>query len=193
MNNFVLLRSTLLLLSLITRAAYGATCPNHPELGPKLRNYTGIYKNPAFGYTTRLPQGTTGLDTDNPEYQRGFVVILPQEGGTLSVYAETNSSELKTPTAASMADLEYLRADIPQISAIHKATMHLDSHPAAEITAQFKCSNDLHTYQHIAVFSLGTNRRFLYTLTWEGPTARAAEAATLIHALERSWKFIPTR
>ncbi len=183
----------LLLLLVFTRAACSQACPHRTDLGNSPRHYTGLYKNPAFGYETHLPAGTIGLDSDNPEYQRGFVVLLPQAGGTLSVYAEPNSAEYKTAAAAVGTDLDYLRTDRTQATVLHRTATHLDSHPAAELAAEFRCPNDPKLYRHLAAFSLGTNHRFLYTLTWEGPADRAPEAASLLHAIELSWKFIRAR
>src|SRR5712692_7909221 len=60
------------------------------------RRITGTYRNPALGYSIRVPQGLNGVTGDQAGPERGLRISLPS-GGVISVWGEPNSLEWKTP------------------------------------------------------------------------------------------------
>ena len=58
---------------------------------------TGTYRNPALGYSIKVPSGLRGKTGDQSGPERGIEVGLPS-GGTMSVYGEPNSLEWTSDT-----------------------------------------------------------------------------------------------
>ena len=56
----------------------------------------GTYRNPALGYSVRIPDGLKGTTGDQDGPERGVGISLPS-GGTIIVFGEPNSLEWKTP------------------------------------------------------------------------------------------------
>ena len=56
----------------------------------------GLYRNPALGYSIKVPHGLKGLTGDQAGPERGLRILLPS-GGTILVYGEPNSLEWKSP------------------------------------------------------------------------------------------------
>lgn len=56
----------------------------------------GTYRNPALGYSIRIPDGLKGTTGDQDGPERGVGISLPS-GGTIIVFGEPNSLEWKTP------------------------------------------------------------------------------------------------
>jgi hypothetical protein len=63
---------------------------------PETRSIEGTYRNPALGYSIRIPPGLKGTTADQSGPERGVGISLPS-GGTITVFGEPNSSEWKTP------------------------------------------------------------------------------------------------
>jgi len=87
------LAGALLLLATSTRVVYS-----------EIRFIEGTYRNPALGYSIKIPFGlkaTTG-DQDGPE--RGVRISLPS-GGEIVVFGEPNSLEFKSPQEGVRAQL----------------------------------------------------------------------------------------
>ena len=58
----------------------------------------GEYRNPALGYSIRIPRGLSAkTGVSGTGVQRGVEILLPA-GGTISVWGEPNSLEWKSPT-----------------------------------------------------------------------------------------------
>ena len=64
--------------------------------GADPRTVKGLYRNPALGYSVKVPQGLIGEAGDQSGPERGLEFSLPS-GGTISVYGEPNSLEWKRP------------------------------------------------------------------------------------------------
>jgi hypothetical protein len=56
----------------------------------------GTYRNPALGYSIKVPPGLRGKTGDQDGPERGLGILLPS-GGTIKVYGEPNSLEWKSP------------------------------------------------------------------------------------------------
>jgi hypothetical protein len=66
----------------------------------------GTYRNPAFGYSVRIPRGLRGKTGDQDGPERGIRILLPS-GGEVVVFGEPNSLEWKTPEDGVRAELMY--------------------------------------------------------------------------------------
>ena len=164
-------------------------CLSRPSFGKEARTYTGLYKNPAYGYMTQIPAGLIGLDDNNPDYQKGFTILFPKDNGTLSVYAEANSSLYTEPQAAAKAESKYLTPETSIVSRRYQS-FRVASRPAAQSIMLFHCPGVDTSYEVISVFTLNPGNRFLYTLTWQGKKSASASATRAMQALETSWRFI---
>lgn len=56
----------------------------------------GAYRNPALGYSIRIPRGLKGMAGDEAGPERGVSIPLPS-GGKIVVFGEPNSFEWKSP------------------------------------------------------------------------------------------------
>jgi hypothetical protein len=56
----------------------------------------GIYRNPALGYSIRIPRGLKGMAGDEAGPERGVRISLPS-GGEIVVLGDPNSLEWKSP------------------------------------------------------------------------------------------------
>jgi len=64
------------------------------------RSIEGTYRNPAEGYSVKIPPGLKGFFGDEDGPQRGVRIPLPS-GGEIAVFGEPNSLEYKVPKRAS--------------------------------------------------------------------------------------------
>jgi hypothetical protein len=67
---------------------------------------TETYRNPALGYSVKVPPGLKGLTGDQAGPERGLRISLPS-GGSISVWGEPNSAEWKTPKQGVRSTLEW--------------------------------------------------------------------------------------
>lgn len=172
---------------------FGQTCPTRPDVGSKPRRYAGFYENRAYGFSVVIPNGSTGFDADDPMYQRGFTIALPRDGGFLTVLAEANSAEYTNARASARELLLYLR---DRTQGVFRSTLSedlVDHHSAEQVSADFSCAGDRRLYTFLALTTMDENRRFVYTIMWEGPASSATAARDLIHEIRNSWTFIRPR
>jgi hypothetical protein len=66
----------------------------------------GTYRNPALGYSIKVPRGSKAKAGDEAGPERGVTISLPS-GGTFVVYGEPDSLEWKNPTEGIHYDLEH--------------------------------------------------------------------------------------
>lgn len=69
------------------------------------RSIEGTYRNPAEGYSIKIPPGLKGLFGDEEGPQRGVRISLPS-GGEIVVFGEPNSLEYKNPDEGIRAELK---------------------------------------------------------------------------------------
>lgn len=69
------------------------------------RSIEGTYRNPAEGYSIKIPTGLKGLFGDEDGPQRGVRISLPS-GGEIVVFGEPNSLEYKNPEEGIRAELK---------------------------------------------------------------------------------------
>ncbi len=168
-------------------------CPYQPHFSNDARRYTGAYRNGAYGFATVIPKGLTGLDENDPLYQRGFSIPLPDAAGQISVFAEANSAGFADPRAAARTQVRYLHGRAVQVSAPTYSELQLATRPAVRVTSEFHCAGDRTAYELISVLALDAGRRFVYTLSWEGSLAKAQTAGQTMGALVSSWRFLTPR
>ncbi len=173
--------------------ARGEACPARPDLGDKTRSYMGQYENFAYGFATRIPAGLTGLDSDDPSYQRGFTIALPNDGGSIWVYAETNSADFSAAQAAARSSIHDLGLRAKLAAPAIYTPLQIGGHQAERAIASFRCGNDAAAYGYTAILALSADRRFVYNILWEGRLRDQKSAAAVLQALEASWKFLVPR
>ena len=66
----------------------------------------GTYRNPALGYSIRIPHGLRGMAGDEAGPERGVRILLPS-GGKIVVFGEPNSLEWKSPEEGVRAELTH--------------------------------------------------------------------------------------
>ena len=62
----------------------------------QVKSIEGTYRNPALGYSIKIPPGLKGLVGEEDGPQRGVRIPLPS-GGEIVVFGEPNSLEFKSP------------------------------------------------------------------------------------------------
>jgi hypothetical protein len=60
------------------------------------RTLQGPYRNPALGYSVKVPRGLQGIAGDEAGPERGVKISLPS-GGKIVVFGEPNALEWRTP------------------------------------------------------------------------------------------------
>jgi hypothetical protein len=68
------------------------------------RFVTGWYRNPALGYSIRVPPGLTGMAGEEAGPERGL--RIPLEGGEIVIFGEQNSRGWKRPAEGVRWELE---------------------------------------------------------------------------------------
>jgi hypothetical protein len=63
---------------------------------PESRPIEGTYRNPALGYSVKVPHGLKAIAGDESGPERGVRITLPS-GGEIVVFGEPNSLEWKSP------------------------------------------------------------------------------------------------
>lgn len=167
----------------------GAACPFKVDPGEKSRHYLGRYDNKAYGFSTRIPAGLVGVDSDDPSYQRGFVIVLPKDQGTVSIFAERNSAEFGSALEAAQAAVHYLEGRTEHVISPTFSDDRIGSRSASRVSAEFRCPGRDEHYGFVAVLAVDTNKQFVYTLAWEGPLAGLAPAENILGSLQKSWRF----
>lgn len=66
----------------------------------------GTYRNPALGYSIRIPRGLKGKAGDEAGPERGVRISLPS-GGEIVVFGEPNSLEWKSPEEGIKTELAH--------------------------------------------------------------------------------------
>jgi hypothetical protein len=67
-----------------------------PTVWAEPRSVVGTYRNPALGYSLKVPNGAKAVTGDQDGPERGVRIQLPS-GGAISVFGEPNSLEYKSP------------------------------------------------------------------------------------------------
>jgi len=67
-----------------------------PIVGAETRSVEGAYRNPALGYSIKIPHGLKGVSGDQDVPERGVRIPLAS-GGEIVVFGEPNSLEWKSP------------------------------------------------------------------------------------------------
>jgi len=190
-NGLTFFSSLLLLFASQSKAA----CPVNawvPSTNSQ-RTYVGEYKNLSYGYSVVIPHGLTGVDMDNPAYQRGFTIILRDPSRTISVSAETNSLEYNDSKAAAVAELYLFKQQGLQVAHEHTGPTELAGHAAANLSFRFACSGAEAEYLHIEILALSPDGQYVYTISWDGPSNMERLDQRLIAALRRSWRMFPAK
>ena len=171
-----------------------AACPIHmtlPGIGSQ-RTYAGEYRNGSYGFSVVIPHGLTGVDADNPAYQKGFIIALKDPERTVSVFADTNSLEYPDAKAAAAGELglfqQGLRVENQQIRGTE-----LGGKPAATLSFQYRCSNQESRYVHVEVIAISPDGQYVYTIAWDGAADQDRLGQRIIIGLKRSWRYLSAK
>jgi hypothetical protein len=85
----------------------------------------GTYRNPAEGYSIRIPRGLRGMTGDQAGPERGVRISLPS-GATIVTYGEPNSAEYQNPEEGVRHELANEKCASPQNEISHAHVGRLD-------------------------------------------------------------------
>lgn len=157
------------------------------------REYRGIYRNKAYGYSVVIPRGLVAYDVMEPSYQRGFGIILGTEQQSyISVNGEPNSLEFARPADAASEFLSYLRGRQLTVLSSKIAESRLGGLEAATLVAEYTCPASLGRYMRATVAAIGPNKGMLYQLTLYAHAERFDHDRRVFDALVKSWRYIGT-
>jgi len=177
------------MLATIVQTVAFAQCPASPDSTTLTRSYSGEYKNLAYGFKVSIPSPFIGRDVDNPLYQRGFTLLFPDSQESISVYADVNSLDWRSTPEA---EAGYTRAFTDQAAKVFSETRtqsQLGHQNAIEEAAEYSCGKMQGTFASITIVSLSLDKRFVYTIRWEGKKSERDEGSKVLHQLVSSWRF----
>jgi hypothetical protein len=172
-----------------------AQCLSAPSAlinGP-VRKYAGAYRNLAYGFSTVIPRGFIGLDTQNPDYQRGFTISFHNWNASLTVSAEANSLEYADARAAAAGDVELRRRPGREALSSDLEPSELDGRPAEALRVRYRCSPGGAEYTWAETIALSPDGGYVYAISWEGPSSEFDSDRVAVDELKRSWKFLKPR
>lgn len=157
--------------------------------GP-VRKYTGEYRNLSYGFSAVIPRGFIGLDSQNPDYQRGFTISLHNWRASLTVSSESNSIEYPDARAAASGDLDLWRQPTKVVLSSNFQPTDLDGRPAETLRVRYRCSTSEAEFTWMETVALSADRGYVYTISWEGPSSELDSDNIVVNQLKRSWRFL---
>ncbi len=160
--------------------------------GP-VREYSGMYRNLSYGFSVVIPRGLSGLDAQNPDYQRGFTISFHNWRANLTVYSEANSLEYADARGAAVGDLDLWRQSNKAVLSSDLEPGELDGRPAETLRVRYRCPQNEAEYMWVETAALSADHGYVYTISWEGPSSEFDLDHVVIEQLKRSWKFLRPR
>ena len=157
------------------------------------RTYAGEYRNGSYGFSVVIPHGFTGVDADNPAYQKGFIIALKDPERSVSVFADTNSLEYTDATAAATGELGLFKQQGLRVENQQIAGTELGGHSAVTLSFQYRCSNQGAQYAHVEVIAISLDGQYVYTIAWDGAADQERLDQRIITGLKRSWRYFPSK
>lgn len=165
-----------------------AQCLDRPDIATLTRTYAGKYLNDAYGFSVQIPRNLVGRDVNNPLYQRGFTIVFDDPDESISVYADVNSLEWQSVDKAAMGYAGFFTKDQKVQSATSEQT-DLGGRRAIMIETRFLCHKSSTRYASILIVTLSLDRRFIYSLRWEGRLEEEDGGRKILKSLVSSWRF----
>jgi len=139
----------------------------------------GTYRNPALGYSVRVPRGLRGKTGDQDGPERGIRILLPS-GSEVVVFGEPNSMEWKNPEDGVRAELTYETCDSGQPEVKQARVGKLNGAKASLV-----CGDRILT--EILVFRPGGG--LIYWIRLETERAHESEDSTILESIAASFKL----
>jgi len=92
---------------------HGCSRSNNDSAQSQWLSVRGTYRNPALGYSIKVPPGLKGTTGDQAGPERGLRISLTS-GGNVAIWGEPNSFEWKTPAAGIRYALDAEKCAAPQ-------------------------------------------------------------------------------
>jgi hypothetical protein len=177
----------------VAQTAAFAQCPASPEAAALIRRYSGEYENFAYGFKVSIPSPFVGRDVDNPLYQRGFTLLFPDSQESITVYADVNSLDWRNVREAAAGYTKAFTDQATEVFSETRTQSQLGHQNAIEDAAEYSCGESQSAFASITVVSLSPDKRFIYTLRWEGKRNKRDEGRKVLGQLVSSWKFFTPR
>jgi hypothetical protein len=157
--------------------------------GGQYREYRGLYKNTAYGYSVVIPENLVGYDGANPFYQQGFGILLGAEPKSyVSVNGEKNSLEFARPSDAASQLLKYLDKDGIKVGSSKITESQLGPLKAALLVATYSCPGSTYRYTTVSIVAISADKSNLYEVTLYARSDHFEQDRVVLDALAKSWK-----
>jgi hypothetical protein len=153
------------------------------------RRYSGGYENLAYGFKVSIPSRFVGFDVDNPLYQRGFTLLFPDSQESITVYADINSLDWRSVTEAATGYTKVFTDQAAKVLSENRKHSLLGRRDAIQDAADYSCGDNQTPFSSITIVSLSPDKRFVYTLRWEGKKNERAAGKKALQELVSSWRF----
>jgi hypothetical protein len=170
-----------------------AQCPASPDATALTRKYSGEYENFAYGFRVSIPDPFIGRDGDNPLYQRGFPLLFPDSQESIAVYVDINSLEWRSVTETATGYAKAFAGQAAKMVSEYRKHTLLGHRDAIQDTADYLCGGGETLFSSITIVSLSRDKRFVYTLRWEGKKDERAAGNEVLQKLVSSWRFFAPR
>lgn len=147
----------------------------------QVRSIEGTYRNPALGYSIKIPPGLKGLVGEEVGPQRGVRIPLPS-GGEIVVFGEPNSLEFKSPEDGVRKELKLKDCESAQ-QEIQPAA--IDKIKGAR--GMLICGDRV----LILLLAFRSQGAPIYWLRLEITRAHQSEDEAIVEAIAASFKLIP--
>jgi len=173
-----------------SQAQYCDFPPKELKQGQR-REYRGLYKNKAYGYSVVIPNNLVGYDDANPLYQKGFGIIGGAEPKSyVYVNGEPNSLEYTRPAEAASQSLAYLGKRGNKVESSKITESQLGSLRAALLVAAYSCPGSTERYVRASTFAISPNKSMLYEITLYTHADYFERDRAVLDALVKSWKHL---
>jgi hypothetical protein len=155
------------------------------------REYRGLYKNKAYGYSVVIPNDLVGYDDANSLYQKGFGIIGGAEPKSyVFVNGEPNSLEYARPAEAASKYLAYLSKRGNKVESSKITKSQLGSLRAALLVVTYSCPGSTERYVRASTFAISPNKSMLYEVTLYAHADYFERDRAVVDALVKSWKHL---
>ena len=153
--------------------------------------YRGLYQNRAYGFSVMIPKGFVGLYNRDPNYVRGFTILLADRKASVTVTAPVNSREYPDARAAAEGALQHYEKHGRKILSSNFEQTKTGDRPAVALRVRYTCPPSGTEYLAVETLAVRDN---VHSITWEGPASAFDETSReLIEELKRTWKFIEVK
>lgn len=137
----------------------------------------------------QIPRDFVGRDVDNPLYQRGFTIVFDDPDESISAYADTNSLEWNSVDKVAKEYARYLAEGTDKVLLTNSEATQLGGRRAVIVETRFLCHGSSTPYASILIATLSLDKRFTYSLRWEGKVEEEESGRQILKSLSSSWRF----